>query len=62
MGMNPTDSWHTESLLGLAIAYVEAYVGRFPDNVRPEHLKAFRDWRLAHTSAQTIVIHESRDA
>jgi hypothetical protein len=55
------DAEHTATLLGLAIGYVEAYVGRFPANVRPEHLHEFRRWRDSHPAAVVIVIHESRN-
>ena len=57
----PTDDGHTASLLGLAIGYVEAYIGRFPKNVRPEHIAAFRAWRDSHPAHVVIVIHESRN-
>ena len=33
------------SLLDIAAVYVESYAGRFPENVRPEHLRALRKWR-----------------
>lgn len=36
-----------EALLRIACAYVEAYAGRFPDNVRPEHLKRLRQGKKA---------------